>query len=194
MKNLLLVVCVMLTSLGFSQDDEDSIYYDLYYTKTERIGEHLIINKFIENEPTDEYFKKENITKWDTIASLTYISGLVIDSLNKLRVSHDLNEINHNNQFDETEYGYVEESIFDYNKRKNTPLMVLDVYYDVYDCDCYVNDIVNEISQHKEIINKVLSKRNKQLLVSVLFDKTTNNFYTYIMVKRLFTHNYYIGE
>ena len=89
MKNLVLGLCVMLSSLVFGQEsDEDTLYYELYWVKTITYQDKTVENvRLIEYEPTPEYYKEENITKWDTIGVLSYISGRVIDSLNKLRIS-----------------------------------------------------------------------------------------------------------
>ena len=70
--------------------------------------------------------------------------------------------------------------------------MVTNFYYDMGECTC-VNEIISEITSHKDIMKRVLSKRNKVLNVSIILDKKTNMYYTYIQVKRLFTISYYIG-
>ena len=148
--------------------------------------------RLIEGNPSPEYFKKENITKWDTIGTLTYMSRQVIDSLNKLRVSKGLSIIKNDGLYGDDEYGYVEESVFDYYGRVKTPLMVTDFYFDMGECSC-VNEIIAEITSHKDIMKRVMSKRNKVLNVTVILDKKTNMFYAYIQVKRLFTLSYFIG-
>ena len=38
MKNLILVVCLMLTSVVFGQSEDDSIFYDLYWLKTDTLA------------------------------------------------------------------------------------------------------------------------------------------------------------
>lgn len=194
MKNLVLGLCVMLSSLVFGQEsDEDTLYYELYWVKTITYQDKTVENvRLIEYEPTPEYYKEENITKWDTIGVLSYISGRVIDSLNKLRINKGLPPIINDGTYSEDEYGYAEESIFDYVGRKQMPLMVRDFYYDMGECTC-VNEIIAEITSHKEIMKRVLSKRNKVLNVCVVLDKKTNVFSTYIQVKRLFTLGYFIG-
>lgn len=195
MKSLLLVVCVMLTSLGFTQEDEDdSLFYDLYWVKTDTLPDKTFnITKYIEGDPSPEFFIKENITKWDTIGVLSYISRQVIDSLNKLRVNKGLSIIQNDGTYLEDEYGYADESLFDNVGRRKTPLMVWDFYYDMGECTC-VNEIIAEITSHKEIMKRFLSKRNKVINVCVLLDKQTNIFSTYVQVKRLFTLSYYIGD
>jgi orotate phosphoribosyltransferase-like protein len=70
--------------------------------------------------------------------------------------------------------------------------MVTDFYYDMGNCSC-VNDVISEITSHKEIMKRVLSKRNKVLNVCVVLDKKTNIFSVYIQVRRLFTLSYFIG-
>jgi hypothetical protein len=184
----------MLSSLIFGQGDgEDIPYYELYWIKTVTFGDNTIEKvRLIQGDPSPEYFKKENITKWDTIGVLSYMGRQVIDSLNKLRVSEGLSVITNDDEFAEDEYGYAEESIFDYHGKIKTPLMVTDFYYDMGECTC-VNEIISEITSHKDIMKRVLSKRNKVLNVCVLLDKRTNTFYTYIQVKRLFTVSYFIG-
>ena len=67
------------------------------------------------------------------------------------------------------------------------------LYYDMGDCSC-VNQVISEITSHKDIMKRVLSKRNKVINVCVLIEKKTNTFYTYLQVKRLFTLSYYIGD
>ena len=195
MKSLLLVVCVMLTSLGFTQEDEDdSLFYDLYWVKTDTLPDKTFkVTKYIEGDPSPDFFIKENITKWDTIGVLSYISRQVIDSLNKLRVNKGLSIIQNDGIYTEDEYGYADESLFDNVGRRKTPLMVWDFYYDMGECTC-VDEIITEITSHKEIMKRILSKRNKVINVCVLLDKKTNVFSTYVQVKRLFTLSYYIGD
>jgi hypothetical protein len=195
MKKLVFGICLMLSSLIFGQEaGEDTPYYELYWIKTVKFGDNTIEKvRLIEGDPSPEYFKKENITKWDTIGVLSYMGRQVIDSLNKLRVSKGLSKITNDDAYAEDEYGYAEESIFDFYGRRQTPLMVTDLYYDMGDCSC-VNDVISEITSHKDIMKRVLSKRNKVLNVCILIDKKTNTFYTYVQVKRLFTLSYYIGD
>ena len=195
MKKLVFGICLMLSSLIFGQEaGEDTPYYELYWIKTVTFGDNTIEKvRLIEGDPSPEYFKKENITKWDTIGVLSYMGRQVIDSLNNLRVSKGLFKITNDDEFAEDEYGYIEESIFDYLGRVQKPLMVTNFYYDMGECTC-VNDIITEITSHKDIMKRVLSKRNKVLNVCILIDKKTNIFYTYVQVKRLFTLGYYIGD
>ena len=195
MKNLVLGVCMMLSSLVFGQEaGEDSPYYELYWIKTVTFKDNSTEKvRIIQSDPSPEYFKKENITKWDTIGVLSYMGRQVIDSLNNLRVSKGLSKIINDDTYAEDEYGYAEESIFDFYGRRQTPLMVTDFYYDMGNCSC-VNDVISEITSHKEIMKRVLSKRNKVLNVCVVLDKKTNIFSVYIQVRRLFTLSYYIGD
>jgi hypothetical protein len=195
MKKLVFGICLMLSSLIFGQEDgEDIPYYELYWIKTVTFKDNTVEKvRLIQGDPSPEYFKKENITKWDTIGVLSYMGRQVIDSLNKLRVSKGLSVITNDDKFAEDEYGYAEESIFDLYGRRQTPLMVTDFYYDMGDCSC-VNDVISEITSHKDIMKRVLSKRNKVLNVCVLLDKKTNEFNIYIQVKRLFTLSYFIGN
>lgn len=194
MKNLVLGVCMMLSSLVFGQEaGEDSPYYELYWIKTVTFKDNSTEKvRIIQSDPSPEYFKKENITKWDTIGVLSYMGQQVIDSLNNLRVSKGLSKIINDDTYAEDEYGYAEESIFDFYGRRQTPLMVTDFYYDMGNCSC-VNDVISEITSHKEIMKRVLSKRNKVLNVCVVLDKKTNIFSVYIQVRRLFTLSYFIG-
>ena len=199
MKNLILVVCLMLTSVVFGQSEDDSIFYDLYWLKTDTLSDKTLkVDRYIEGDPTPEFFIKENITKWDTVGVLSYISRQVIDSLNTLRVNKGLSVIINDPRYDEydpryDEYTYKEVSLFDYVVRRKTPLMVLDFYYDMGECTC-IDEIISEITSHKDIMKKVLSKRNKVINVCVVLDKETNVFSTYVQVKGLFTSSYYIGD
>ena len=195
MKNLVLGMCMMLSSLVFGQESgEESPYYELYWIKTITFGDNTIEKvRLIEGDPSPEYLKEENITKWDTIGVLSYMGRQVIDSLNNLRVSKGLSKITNDDTYAEDEYGYAEESIFDFYGRRQTPLMITDFYYDMGDCSC-VNQVISEITSHKDIMKRVLSKRNKVLNVCILIDKKTNTFYTYVQVKKLFTLGYYIGD
>jgi hypothetical protein len=193
MKNLVLGLCVVFSSLVFGQDDDDTIYYSLYHIKTMAMDDGKLENvRIIEYDPTPEYFVEEKITKWDTIGVLSFIGKQVVDSLNKLRVNIGLLPVKNDNPYIEDEYGYIEESIFDYLGRVQKPLMVTNFFYDMGECTC-VNEIISEITSHKDIMRRVLSKRNKVLNVSIILDKKTNMYYTYIQVKRLFTLSYYIG-
>ena len=192
MKNLILVVCLMLTSLVFGQSEDDSIFYDLYWLKTDTLADRTLkVDRYIEGDPTPDFFIKENITKWDTVGVLSYISRQVIDSLNTLRVNKGFSVIINDPRYDE--YTYKEVSLFDYVVRRKTPLMVLDFYYDMGECTC-IDEIISEITSHKDIMKKVLSKRNKVINVCVVLDKETNVFSTYVQVKGLFTSSYYIGD
>ena len=192
MKNLILVVCLMLTSVVFGQSEDDSIFYDLYWLKTDTLADRTLkVGRYIEGDPTPDFFIKENITKWDTVGVLSYISRQVIDSLNTLRVNKGLSVIINDTRYDE--YTYKEVSLFDYVVRRKTPLMVLDFYYDMGECTC-IDEIIAEITSHKDIMKKVLSKRNKVINVCVVLDKETNVFSTYVQVKGLFTSSYYIGD
>ena len=195
MKNLVLGVCMMLSSLVFGQEvGEDLPYYELYWIETVTFCDNTIEKvRLIEGDPSPEYFKKENIYKWDTIGVLSYMGRQVIDSLNNLRVSKGLSKITNDDTYAEDEYGYADESIFDFYGRRQTPLMVTDFYYDMGDCSC-VNQVISEITSHKDIMKRVLSKRNKVINVCILIDKKTNTFYKYVQVKRLFTLSYYIGD
>ena len=191
MKNLILVVCLMLTSLVFGQSEDDSIFYDLYWLKTDTLADKTLkVGRYIEGDPSPDFFIKENITKWDTVGVLSYISRQVIDSLNTLRVNKGVSVIINDSLYDE--YTYKEISLFDYVVRRKTPLMVLDFYFDI-DCTC-IDEIIAEITSHKDIMKKVLSKRNKVINVCVVLDKETNVFSTYVQVKGLFTSSYYIGD
>ena len=191
MKNLILVVCLMLTSVVFGQSEDDSIFYDLYWIKTDTLADRTLkVDRYIEGDPTPDFFIKENITKWDTVGVLSYISQQVIDSLNTLRVNKGLSVIINDPRYDE--YTYKEVSLFDYVVRRKTPLMVLDFYFDI-NCTC-IDEIIDEITSHKDIMKKVLSKRNKVINVCVVLDKETNVFSTYVQVKGLFTSSYYIGD
>ena len=192
MKNLILVVCLMLTSIVFGQSEDDTIFYDLYWLKTDTLADKTLkIGRYIEGDPSPDFFIKENITKWDTVGVLSYISRQVIDSLNTLRVNKGLSVIINDTRYDE--YTYKEVSLFDYVVRRKTPLMVLDFYYDMGECTC-IDEIIAEITSHKDIMKKVLSKRNKVINVCVVLDKETNVFSTYVQVKGLFTSSYYIGD
>ena len=191
MKNLILVVCLMLTSIVFGQSEDDTIFYDLYWLKTDTLADKTLkIGRYIEGDPSPDFFIKENITKWDTVGVLSYISRQVIDSLNTLRVNKGLSVIINDSLHDE--YTYKEVSLFDYVVRRKTPLMVLDFYFDI-NCTC-IDEIIGEITSHKDIMKKVLSKRNKVINVCVVLDKETNVFSTYVQVKGLFTSSYYIGD
>lgn len=184
----------MLTSLVFGQSNDEVVYYDLYWIKTVTYKDNSVEKvRLIEGDPSPEYFKRENITKWDTMGVLSYMARQVIDSLNKLRVSKGLDIITNDETYAEDEYGYAEESIFDFYGKRQTPLMVTDFNYDMGDCSC-VNQVISEITSHKDIMKRVLSKRNKVMNVCILIDKKTNTFYTYVQVKRLLTISYYIGD
>jgi hypothetical protein len=194
MKNLILGVCLMLTSLVFGQSDDDTLFYDMYWVKTDTLPDMTFkLSKYIEGDPSPEFFIKENITKWDTIGVLSYISRQVIDSLNTLRVNKGLSVILNDPLYGDDEYSYKETSIFDNVGRRKMPLMALDFYYDMGECTC-VNEIIAEITSHKDIMKRFLSKRNKVINVCVILDKKTNVFSTYVQVKRLFTLSYYIGD
>ena len=194
MKNLLLGICLMLTSLVFGQSDDDTLFYDMYWVKTDTLPDKTFkISRNIEGDPTPEFFIKENITKWDTIGVLSYISRQVIDSLNTLRVNKGLSVILNDPLYGDDEYSYKETSLFDNVGRRKTPLMVWDFYYDMGECTC-VNEIIAEITSHKDIMKRFLSKRNKTINVCIILDKKTNVFSTYVQVKRLFTLSYYIGD
>ena len=194
MKNLILGVCLTLTSLVFGQSDDDTLFYDMYWVKTDTLPDKTFkISRNIEGDPTPEFFIKENITKWDTIGVLSYISRQVIDSLNTLRVNKGLSVILNDPLYGDDEYSYKETSLFDNVGRRKTPLMVWDFYYDMGECTC-VNEIIAEITSHKDIMKRFLSKRNKVINVCIILDKKTNVFSTYVQVKRLFTLSYYIGD
>ena len=194
MKNLILVVCLMLTSVVFGQSEDDSIFYDLYWLKTDTLADRTLkVGRYIEGDPTPDFFIKENITKWDTVGVLSYISRQVIDSLNTLRVNKGLSVIINDPLYGDDEYSYKEISVFDNVGRRKMPLMALDFYYDMGECTC-VNEIIAEITSHKDIMKRFLSKRNKVINVCVILDKKTNVFSTYVQVKRLFTLSYYIGD
>ena len=191
MKNLILVVCLMLTSVVFGQSEDDSIFYDLYWLKTDTLADRTLkVGRYIEGDPTPDFFIKENITKWDTVGVLSYISRQVIDSLNTLRVNKGLSVIINDTRYDE--YTYKEVSLFDYVVRRKTPLMVLDFYYDMGECTC-IDEIIAEITSHKDIMKRVLSKRNKELFICVILDKSDGKYYIYIQVRRLFRFNYFIN-
>jgi len=184
----------MLTSLVFGQSEDSVVYYELYWIKTVTFKDNTTEKvRIIESDPSDSYLKRENITKRDTMGVLSYMARQVVDSLNKLRVSKGLSIITNDETYAEDEYGYAEESIFDFYGRRQTPLMVTDFYYDMGDCSC-VDQVISEITSHKDIMKRVLSKRNKVINVCILIDKKTNTFYTYVQVKRLFTLSYYIGD
>lgn len=189
MKKLLLLICLTLSSLALSQDNNH--YFELFYFKKEVFGDNVIKVKTIEFDPGQEFLEAEGIHNMDTIATLSFISYQVIDSLNKMRVDLGLKEII-SEVVDEDEYGYGEDAIFDFSEKKQLPLMVKDVNYDIDSCLCY-QDIVSEIVSHKDIMKKVLSKRNKELNVCVIVDKTDGKYYIYIQVRRLFTYNYFIN-
>ena len=189
-KLLLLFICLMLSSIGLSQIDNDH-YHELFYVKKTRIGDDVRKEKIIEFDPGQEFLESEGIHKMDTIASLSYISDQVLDSLNKMRVGLGLKEII-SYVSEEDEYGYAEDAIFDYSDKKQLPLMVKDVDYDIDSCYCY-QDIVSEITSHKDIMKRVLSKRNNELFIFVILDKSDNKYYIYIQVRRLFRFNYFIN-
>ena len=194
MKNLILGVCLMLTSLVFGQSDDDTIFYDMYWVKIDTLADKTFkVSRHIEGDPSPEFFIKENITKWDTIGVLSYISRQVIDSLNTLRVNKGLSVILNDPLYGDDEYTYKETSVFDNVGRRKNPLMVWDFYYDMGECTC-VNEIIAEITSHKDIMKRFLSKRNKTINVCIILDKKTNVFSTYVQVKRLFTLSYYIGD
>jgi hypothetical protein len=183
----------MFSSLVFSQSEDNVVFYDLYWIKTLTFENNSVEKvRIIETEPSANYFKRENITDWDTIGVLSYMGKEVIDSLNKLRVSKGLSVITNDDRYGEDEYGYAEESIFNFYTVKQKPLMVTDFDYELRNCSC-VNEIMSEITSHKDIMKRVLSKRNKLLNVCILLDKKTNVFHTYIQVKRFFTISYFIG-
>ena len=190
MKKLLLFICLMLSSIGLSQVDNDH-YFQLFYFKKEVFGDNVIKLKTIEFDPGQEFLETEGIHKMDTIASLSYISNQVLDSLNKMRVGLGLKEII-SYVSEEDEYGYTEDAIFDYSDKKQLPLMVKDVDYDIDSCLCY-KDIVSEITSHKDIMKRVLSKRNNELFICVILDKSDGKYYIYIQVRRLFRFNYFIN-
>jgi hypothetical protein len=193
MKKLVLGICLMLSSFMFGQSEDDVVYYNLYWVKTVTYKDNSVEKvRIIEYDPSEYYIKRENITNMDTIGVLSYIGRQVVDSLNKIRVSKGLSIIENDGTYSEDEYGYAEESIFDYQLKRQTPLMVTDFDYDMGECSC-VNNVISEILSHKDIMKRVLSKRNKVLNVCIIVDKKTNTFYTYIQVKRLFTMTYFIG-
>ena len=82
-KLLLLFICLMLSSIGLSQIDNDH-YYELFYVKKTRIGDDVIKEKVVEFDPTQEFLEAEGIKNVDTVASLSFISNQVLDSLNKI--------------------------------------------------------------------------------------------------------------
>ena len=185
---------MVLSPFVFTQTEEDSVTYELFFTeKTTDVDGKIKTDRYIEYEPTPEFLKDKNITNRDTIAVLSYISLKALDSLNQLRVKKGLNILEVYDVFSESEYGYNEESIFDYSSRKNIPLMVTDIDYDVDSCECGIEEVINEISSHKEIMRRILSKRAKLLDICVIADKKTNMMYIYVSVKRFFTLSYFIG-
>lgn len=194
MRYLLLGIFMVLSPFVFTQTEEDSVTYELFFTeKTTDVDGKIKTDRYIEYEPTPEFLKDKNITNRDTIAVLSYISLKALDSLNQLRVKKGLNILEVYDVFSESEYGYNEESIFDYSSRKNIPLMVTDIDYDVDSCECVIEEVINEISSHKEIMRRILSKRAKLLDICVIADKKTNMMYIYVSVKRFFTLSYFIG-
>ena len=108
MKKLLLFICLMLSSFALTQDNDH--YFQLFYFKKEVFGDNVIKVKTIEFDPVQEFLETEGIHKMDTIASLSYISNQVLDSLNKMRVGLGLKEII-SYVSEEDEYGYAEETI-----------------------------------------------------------------------------------
>jgi len=190
MKKLVLGICMILSSFMFGQSEDNLVYYNLYWVKTITFKDNSVEKvRVIEYDPSSYYFKRENITSLDTIGVLSYISKQVFDTLNKLRVEKGLPIIENDGPDIIDEYGYTEESIFEYYGRTQTPLMVTDFDYSMGECSC-LSSILDELFSHKDIMKRVLSKRNKEINVCVLIDKKTNNFHTYIQVKRLFTINY----
>jgi hypothetical protein len=194
MRNLLLILGVLFTSLVYSQEvrnDDDEIIeneYNLFYIDTIKKGDKISqTRKMIEYIPDSSFFNSRNMTKWDTIALLSYVGKKVVDSLNNVRVSLGLNKIN-----EEFDFDFNELSIFEYVGKKKTPLMVTDVYYDIVNCECY-GSIVEELLSYEDIKKKILSKRNKKLKVTVLYDKKTEDYVYYIMVKRFITTTYDIN-
>ena len=62
MKNLILGVCLTLTSLVFGQSDDDTLFYDMYWVKTDTLPDKTFkISRNIEGDPTPEFFIKEQI-------------------------------------------------------------------------------------------------------------------------------------
>ena len=85
MRYLLLGIFMVLSPFVFTQTEEDSVTYELFFTeKTTDVDGKIKTDRYIEYEPTPEFLKDKNITNRDTIATLSYISGKVIDSLNQL--------------------------------------------------------------------------------------------------------------
>lgn len=193
MRYLLLGIFMVLSPFVFTQIDEKETYELFFTEKTTDVDGKIKTDRYIEYEPTPEFLKDKNITNRDTIAVLSYISLKALDSLNQLRVKKGLNILEVYDVFSESEYGYNEESIFDYSSRKNIPLMVTDIDYDVDSCECVIEEVINEISSHKEIMRRILSKRAKLLDICVIADKKTNMMYIYVSVKRFFTLSYFIG-
>jgi hypothetical protein len=194
MRYLLLGIFMVLSPFVFTQTEEDSVTYELFFTeKTTDVDGKIKTDRYIKYEPNAKFLKEKNITNRDTIAVLSYISLKALDSLNQLRVKKGLNILEVYDLFSESEYGYNEESIFDYSSRKNVPLMVTDIDYDIDSCECVIEEVINEISSHKEIMRRILSKRAKLLDICVIADKKTNMMYIYVSVKRFFTLSYFIG-
>jgi hypothetical protein len=190
MKLILSSLFIILSSFIFSQTGNNN-YYEMFYFKDVKLENGKISKEeTIEYNPTREFLIEENITKCDTIALLSYMSKQIVDSLNKLRFSLGLKEII-NYEDEEDEYGFAEKSIFHYSEMKKNPLMVKDYNVDFCNCKCY-KEIIEGISTYKGIMRKVLSKRNKELFVSVMFDFNKNEYYINIQVRRLFTFNYFI--
>lgn len=194
MRYLLLGIFMVLSPFVFTQTEEDSVTYELFFTeKTTDVDGKIKTDRYIEYEPTPEFLKDKNITNRDTIATLSYISGKVIDSLNQLRVKKGLGKLKLYDEYSEDEYGYNYESIFDYSSRKNVPLMVVDVNYNMDSCFCIITDVFDEIVSQKRIIKRILSKRSTLLDICLIADKKTNMMYIYVSVKRFFTLSYFIG-
>ena len=67
----------MLTSVVFGQSEDDSIFYDLYWIKTDTLADKTLkVGRYIEGDPTPDFFIKENIDTLPRTRNLSlYFNG-----------------------------------------------------------------------------------------------------------------------
>ena len=151
-------------SIDEAVENAPSLYYtNFFFDEKGKIRQ----SHEIERNPSSEFIRAKS-DKHDSLKSYSDMNYEVIDSINRLRASMSIPEMEVS--FDDfSNFSFVDETIFMISREKKMPMLVKDIYKKC-DCACY-QYIVEKIMEVEKVRKNLLNPKTKSFNISIVEDK-----------------------
>jgi hypothetical protein len=164
---------VRIAFLDSLENERISKAYTIYYDPTHKYNTYVYELEF---DPTDKLLDTLGIIPKDSVIFEDMISRQILDSLSKLRLSLNKNELIFSERIN---YDCIYDSKIYLLNNIKSPTMIFDnEKYSNY-CECY-KEITNSILSVKKYKRKILSNKTKSIYVTFL---RRNNGLTYVLLR-----------